>query len=389
MIVPNADVPGGEQIKILDFGIAKLAETETGISEAHTRADALLGTPKYMSPEQCKGSGGVDAKSDVYSLGIIFFELLAGQPPFAGTAHGELIVQHIIQEPPPLASLAEPGTPDTLMRLVHLMLTKDKLQRPTMRQVVGELDRLGGYLSGVYGVVNLGAGSSAPGHNPLTPTPPPGWNTGPGQSSLPGTPSLASFNPAGGPAVRSYPGMTPLPGAVQAAPASTLGLSAGQVPASPPRRFPLSIAIGGLIGGVAVGLLLIFSLNKSPPPPAPPPPPPRPVVQQAPPEPVKQLVQCSLVTTPDGAQVIRQRDGQVLGTTPLLLKLPQGSEAEQVRVVLAGYVEMPLTLSFDKDSEQELELRRKGGRDKRSKDPGAKSKPNGKGYVPSDLTVVD
>jgi len=87
--------------------------------------------------------------------------------------------------------------------------------------------------------------------------------------------------------------------------------------------------------------------------------------------------------------VIRQRDGQVLGTTPLLLKLPQGSEAEQVRVVLAGYVEMPLTLSFDKDSEQELELRRKGGRDKRSKDPGAKSKPNGKGYVPSDLTVVD
>ena len=120
------------------------------------------------------------------------------------------------------------------------------------------------------------------------------------------------------------------------------------------------------------------------------PPPPRPVVQQAPPEPVKQLVQCSLVTTPGGAQVIRQRDGQVLGTTPMLLKYPQGSGAEPVRVVLPGYVEMPLTLSFDKDSEQELELQRKGGRDKHAKDSGVKSKkPGGKGYVPSDLTVVD
>ncbi len=386
MIVPNADVPGGEQVKILDFGIAKLAETESGVSEAHTRADALLGTPKYMSPEQCKGSGGVDAKSDVYSLGIIFFELLAGQPPFPGTAHGELIVQHIMQEPPPLASLAEPGTPETLLRLVHLMLNKDKLQRPTMRQVVGELDRLGGYLSGVYGVVNLAAGSSAPGTNPLHPTPPPGWATGPGHGSLPGTPSLPSLHPAGGPTGPSHPGLTPLPGAASAAASSTLGLSAGQVPVSPPRRFPLSIVIGGLIGGVGVGLLLIFSLNKPPPAP-PPPPPPRPVVQQTAPEPP--LVQCTLTTTPDGAEVIRQRDGQVLGVTPLVLKYPQGSSAEPVRVVLAGYTEMPLTLSFDKDSEQQLELRRKSGRDKRSKDPGAKSKTNGKGYVPSDLTVVD
>ncbi|HRI54813.1 MAG TPA: PEGA domain-containing protein, partial [Pseudomonadota bacterium] len=164
---------------------------------------------------------------------------------------------------------------------------------------------------------------------------------------------------------------------------------AGQLPASPPRRFPLSIAIGGLVGGVGVGLLLIFSLNKSPPPPVLPPPP-RPVVQRAPPEPVKQLVQCSLSTTPTGAQVIRQRDGEVLGTTPLTLKYAQGSSAEQVRVVLAGYVEMPLTLAFDKDSEQELELQRKAGRDKHAKDSGAKSKKaGGKGYVPSDLTVVD
>ena len=344
-----------------------------------------------MSPEQCKGSGGVDAKSDVYSLGVIFYELLAGQPPFLGSAHGELIVQHIVHEPPPLATLADQTTPEVLTRLIHLMMSKDKTARPTMRQVVAELDRLGGLLSGVYGTVPLGAGISAPGVISITPTPPPGWLPGPG--SLPGAvsqPSLPSLT--GGGAARSYHGMTPVPGAASSSPASTLAMSAGQVPVPQPRRFPLSIAIGGLAGAIAVGVVLILSFGRTTPPP--PPPPHNPAVQ-LPQRPTPQQVDSpktvhwSVTTMPQGAKVIRQRDGEVLGTTPLSLDAPRALGGEPVRLVLPGYAEMSLSLDLDKDSDLQIELHRKGGRERRTKDPGSSSKTHGKGYVPGDLTVVD
>jgi serine/threonine-protein kinase len=384
MIVPNADVPGGEQIKILDFGIAKINEGEGGNSEAHTRADALLGTPRYMSPEQCKGSGGVDAKSDVYSLGVIFFELLAGRPPFAGSAHGELIVQHMMQEPPALAPLVDPGTADLLIQLVHRMLTKDKNLRPTMRQVVGELDRLGGYMSGVYGVLPQvsSGGIQAVGYG--MPTPPPGGLSHP--SLTPVTPSMPGYPPNTG-TIPSHNGMTPIPGGLQAGPGATLGSAAGQVPVAPPRKFPLSVAIGGGLGAVAVAVVLLVSLNKAPPPIIVTPLPPRPVVVQRPPEPAKKLVHWAVGTTPDGAMVIRQRDGQVLGVTPLVLTNPAGTGTEQLRIVLQGYAEQPLTLDRSQDSEQQFDLRRKGASSKRV--PGTNPKKNTKGYVPSDLTVVD
>jgi serine/threonine protein kinase len=341
-------------------------------------------------------------------LGVIFFEMLAGQPPFAGSAHGELIVQHMMHEPPALGPLAEPGAPEALLQLVHRMLAKDKTQRPTMRQAAAELDRLGGHLHSQvslpgYPAVAAGMSHSVPGLPLATPVPPgiagpmsiPGLHGGPsypsagGMGSAPGVASVGG-NPGFGSlsGVASHPGVGSLPGPAPGAPPSTLGLSAGQVPGKPPRRFPISIAIGGVAGALAVAVALFLSIKQPPPHPAPPPPPPPRQVQAPPPEPPKPMVHWAVDSQPTGAMVVRQRDGRALGVTPLSLTIPAASGTEQLRVVLQGYAEAPLSLDLGHDADEKIELRRKSGRDRR-RNSDANSKGNNKGYVPGDLTVVD
>src|SRR5207248_990205 len=79
-LVRDPEMPSGERIKLLDFGIAKLAG-DTGINAQKTRTGAVMGTPTYMAPEQCRGVG-VDHCADLYALGCILFEMLCGRPPF-------------------------------------------------------------------------------------------------------------------------------------------------------------------------------------------------------------------------------------------------------------------------------------------------------------------
>jgi len=121
-------------VKILDFGIAKLAQQDGAPSQTGT--GVLLGTPAYMSPEQCRGAGRVDNRSDIYSLGCILYEALSGGPPFVREGFGELIVAHVSEPPAPLAERVSGVAPE-LESLIQRMLSKAPEQRPqTMEEVV-------------------------------------------------------------------------------------------------------------------------------------------------------------------------------------------------------------------------------------------------------------
>lgn len=136
MLVRDALVPGGERAKILDFGIAKLA---TDTRHGKTASHIIMGTPSYMSPEQCRGAGTVDDKSDVYSLGVMMFVLISGRLPFEAEGAGEIIGMHLHQAPPQL-DLLVPDLPAQVAALVHRLLNKDRQTRPSMQEVARALE---------------------------------------------------------------------------------------------------------------------------------------------------------------------------------------------------------------------------------------------------------
>jgi serine/threonine-protein kinase len=121
-LVRDAEAQGGERSKILDFGICKLG------GDNATQTGTMLGTPVYMSPEQCQGAGRVDHRSDIYALGCVLFQMLTGRPPFEGEGAGEFIVAHMREEPPPPSKFA-PELPKAVDGLLASCLAKSPEER--------------------------------------------------------------------------------------------------------------------------------------------------------------------------------------------------------------------------------------------------------------------
>ncbi len=93
----NIYICAGERVKVLDFGIAKLTHMDG--ASVQTRTGVVLGTPAYMSPEQCEGRRDLDARTDIYALGILLYEMMTGRVPFYGDGYGDVMVQHLTKRP--------------------------------------------------------------------------------------------------------------------------------------------------------------------------------------------------------------------------------------------------------------------------------------------------
>jgi len=225
-MIRDPDSPGGERPKILDFGIAKLGDDVA--DRIRTRTGAVLGTPLYMSPEQCNGAGQIDCRADIYSLGCVLFHLLTGQPPFDLPGVGAIISAHL-REPAPAPSSIAHALPPGLDELVLRCLAKSPADRfATTLELQHACDAILAQLA-VTGVAISGAMSAASGAM---------W-------AQPPRPSLPAYE-------------TAHPRASYDPPRTTLGISAGQPSVTVTRRrLGLWITLAALAGGTGAAIAVL------------------------------------------------------------------------------------------------------------------------------------
>ncbi len=274
-LVPDRDAAFHVRVKILDFGIAKLHASEGAVGSM-TRTGAMLGTPYYMSPEQCRGAGQVDARSDIYAVGCIMYEMLAGRPPHLGDGVGEVIAAHIHVAPPNLAALA-PHVPPTLAAIVMRLLSKSPADRPrTLDEVSAALAAASGSavmpaagpLSAQAYAQTAMAASAAGGQLPGA-TPPvyvaPGYApthaSAPASAAVPVVAAAASVPMAAAAASAVQPALAHSMG--------TLGRGAGEVaprqaaPAGGGKRTGLLVVLGVLAAGGVAAAIFFGTRGKS------------------------------------------------------------------------------------------------------------------------------
>jgi eukaryotic-like serine/threonine-protein kinase len=335
----DADGPS-ERMKVLDFGIAKLQMPQPGDS-VKTRTGTLMGTPVYMSPEQCRGTKTVDHRSDVYSLGIIFYEMLVGQPPFVSDGFGELVNMHL-NVPPPSARVARPEVSAQLDSIILKMLAKNPEDRyPDMGSLTS--------------AIRLAAGPPFSVHRSS-----PDLSNAPSQAGTP-APVVGGTRqmPSGG-ARSAQPQVTTFRtgvGEVTVPPTIQTGGGRGKLIAG--------VVALAVLGGGAYFFLGGSSSKVEPAPVAVAAPKPAPVA--AVPAPVAvpvakpvapvapKTVTVRLATDPQGAQIFDAAGGASLGTTPLSLTRARGA-ALKVRIAKDGYVEATRDVPLDEDQALEFAL---------------------------------
>ena len=179
----------GEVIKVLDFGIAKLLGTDSDLDRpAMTGGGGIVGTPVYMAPERLR-HGPYDGHSDVYSVGVMLYQMLCGRTPFPSDAKSflEVVLNHLNDPVPPLRKWL-PAIPDPVERLVLRTLEKEPQQRPSARELLTELVQV---VRATVGVIDAADPSAAqqPGEVTylLRDDLVPGSEAGPGGSGASGT----------------------------------------------------------------------------------------------------------------------------------------------------------------------------------------------------------
>lgn len=122
-----SDERGREDVKLLDFGLAKIQDEGSKLKKL-TQPGTVVGTPHYLSPEQAAAEPDIDARLDIWAIGVMMYEMLTGQPPFDGSTYNEVIVKIIMHPPRPIRELA-PQVPEALAEIISKAMAKDRAQR--------------------------------------------------------------------------------------------------------------------------------------------------------------------------------------------------------------------------------------------------------------------
>ena len=338
-LVLDPEVPGGERIKLLDFGIAKLAgESAAGMNM--TRTGAVMGTPTYMSPEQCRGVTA-DHRADLYALGCIAFELCGGRPPFVGEGAGDVLAAHIHVEPPSMAALGS-HVPPEIERLVRQLLAKSPAER---LQSAAELIRA------IDAIATDGGRSTAAASNAmLPPVSLPSITTLSGAASASATVSTRSSGGRRALAIRAAVVIAVATLAIVVIVMRGRGQQVAQTPAPLP---PDTHAAAPPVAAPPRA-----SSESTPPTPAVPPPrepappttPPAPDVAR----PSPATVEVAIDSVPAGAQVVF--DGAVLGKTPYRGTIPRPDGDLTLVVRLVGYVDKRVVAHAEPSIHEQLKL---------------------------------
>ncbi len=136
--------PAGDYAKVLDFGIAKIKEPEGEFDPGLTAPNLVIGTPQYMSPEQCSQAADIDARSDIYSFGVILYEMLVGHVPFTGESPTAIMMKHL-QDPAPSVLDERDDLAPAIGRIVSRAMAKRPEERyQRIEELIEDLTIAGG-----------------------------------------------------------------------------------------------------------------------------------------------------------------------------------------------------------------------------------------------------